>query len=329
MQKADLQYRFMLSLTVLAPLHKLQVGFMSQACARGDSGAVGAVNAASTAYVEMAFSHPRHGGLWENISALLAPDGDGASEGQLLQLRCEVVRCLAGLSVRLQMPLEEQPRKFFRWIQGLGSNDPAVTRPAVEGLWQWENCCSPHALQAAKAAVGTVEGHNAAAASAMAHAVQRTMSSTIKGTERDHAGNRKRASNSGPVRSWRRQVSQHVIAKSRARFISIPGGRDRLRRIGQMTWKQFQHRTTKVSSRPSVPGSHPSQRTPGDPASSVPKGLGGASSHALSVNSRKSHAWQRTPQVWHRRQRKVLAHQPEEHPVQRQILPHAAPREKA
>jgi len=79
----------------------------------------------------------------------------------------------------------------------------------------------------------------------MARASQLVGRSTIKATERDHAGNRDRAAtSSNRVRTWRRQVAQYVAARSRARFLHIDGAKRRLKYISQLSWKSFFARAT-------------------------------------------------------------------------------------
>ena len=174
-------------------------------------------------------------------------------------IRQEIARMIGGLHVRCGIPMEEQPRRFFREIhhadQVLGGGSEEALRSAARRLCDMRPCCQSLAAQRTIGRVGTPENLDMEECRRVSSAVHMAVRPTIKATERDHAGNRYRGTTaSGRTRSWRRQVAQYIVTRSRERFIRTAGAARRLKFISQMSWRQFRARAS-LSSRSGIGGS--------------------------------------------------------------------------
>ena len=129
-------------------------------------------------------------------------------------MRKEVARIIGGLYVRLALVLEQQPRVFLR-----AAGTSRVTTMLSVTV---QHICATFRLVADRLRlIGSPpfqRTHNLDVGSwrEIAMAFHMSMRPTVKKTERTHAGNRYRANtSSGRTRTWRRQVSQFVITRSR------------------------------------------------------------------------------------------------------------------
>ena len=242
-------------MVLLDHLHLFQVQLLSKHCDHGDFDAVSALNTLTSCLVMAFFEHPGVEGsqVWAPIRGMC----DLTDQATLKLIRREVLRLLGGTHVRLALIALQEPRAFWRDVKAatMADNDDLILQ-AIDALTFQTPCCCPSSVKQILGMLGREVGSVIPPPVAdigdfkeLAKAVDAVQKPSIKATERNHAGNRHRAKISGRVRTWRRQVAQFIVTRSRERFVKIPQGKKRLRYVTSDSWRRFRSRATMTTRR--------------------------------------------------------------------------------
>ena len=250
----DVGFKTSFTMVLLSPIHHLQAVLVSNKCNEGDFRAIKAINECSRDLGELLFSAiDTTARGWESLHGL----ANFAEDGIKKVVRRELTRALGGMYARLVVDMRDDVQRFSRSVDASG-RDEEMARRAFDVCLRLQECCRTRAVSNLIAALAQRQRRPDAAeddddelaldvgkAQSMAEAHQLAGCATIKATERDHAGNRHRANtSSNRIRSWRRQVSQYLVARSRERYLRIPGSRRKLLHISRLSWKAFFTRAT-------------------------------------------------------------------------------------